>query len=217
MSELTLTIVNRNYSSWSLRAWLPLKTAGADFTEEVVLLGQADTAAQISLHSPTGLVPILRHGELVIWDSLAIAEYVAELFPDAGLWPEDSRVRAIARSVAAEMHSGFTAVRSNMPMNIRASYPGEGRAPGVDDDVIRIATIWESCRRDFGRDGDLLFGGFSIADAFFAPIVSRFRTYGVELDGAARDYMDALWAYPAMRSWVAVAKAEEWKVDRYDR
>jgi len=217
MSELTLTIGNRNYSSWSLRAWLPLQATGADFREEVVLLGQDDTATEISRHSPTGLVPVLRHGDLVVWDSLAIAEYVAELFPEAGLWPENSGARAIARSVTAEMHSGFTAVRGNMPMNIRASYPGEGHAPGVDDDVKRIATIWESCRRDFGRDGDLLFGGFTIADAFFAPIVSRFRTYGVELGGAARDYMDALWAYPTMRSWVAAAEAEEWRVDRYDR
>jgi len=217
MSELTLTIGNRNYSSWSLRAWLPLKATGADFRENVLLLGQDDTATEISRHSPTGLVPVLRHGNLVVWDSLAIAEYLAELYPDAGLWPEDSGARAIARSVTAEMHSGFTAVRGNMPMNIRASYPGEGRAPGVDDDVRRITSIWESCRRDFGRDGDLLFGGFTIADAFFAPIVSRFRTYGVELGGAARDYMDALWAFPAMRSWVAAAEAEEWRVDRYDR
>lgn len=217
MSEITLTIGNRNYSSWSLRAWLPLQATGANFREEVVLLGQEDTAAEISRHSPTGLVPALRHGDLVVWDSLAIAEYIAELFPGAGLWPEDPGVRAIARSVTAEMHSGFTAVRGNMPMNIRASYPGEGRGPGVDEDVRRISSIWESCRRDFGRGGDLLFGRFTIADAFFAPVVSRFRTYGVNVEGIARDYMDALWTYPAMHTWVEAAVAEEWKVDRYDR
>lgn len=217
MSEITLTIGNRNYSSWSLRAWLPLQATGADFSEEVVLLGQDDTATEISRHSPTGLVPVLRHGDLVVWDSLAIAEYLAEIYPVAGLWPEDARVRAIARSVTAEMHSGFTAVRGNMPMNIRASYPGEGRGPGVDDDIARISDIWRMCRHDFGAGGDLLFGHFTIADAFYAPVVSRFRTYGVELDGAARDYMEAVWAFPAMRDWVAKAQAEEWSVDRYDR
>ena len=217
MSELTLTIGNRNYSSWSLRAWLPLKATGADFTEEVVLLGQADTAAEISRHSPTGLVPVLRDGDLVIWDSLAIAEYLAGKFPDAGLWPSDPQVRAIARSVVSEMHSGYTAVRGNMPMNIRASYPGAGRAPGVDQDIERFTTVWESCRRDFGAGGDLLFGGFTIADAFFAPVICRFRTYGVEMGGIAGAYTDAVWALPAMRDWVTKASAEKWNVDRYDR
>jgi glutathione S-transferase len=162
-------------------------------------------------------VPVLRHGDLVIWDSLAIAEYVAELYPSSGLWPEDPQTRAIARSVTAEMHSGFTAVRGNMPMNMRASYPGEGRAAGVDDDIERIASIWNSCRRDFGGKGDLLFGSFTIADAFFAPVVSRFRTYGVELDGAARDYADALWNWPGMHEWTSAAETEDWTVDRYDR
>ncbi|MEX1310371.1 MAG: glutathione S-transferase family protein [Candidatus Sulfomarinibacteraceae bacterium] len=217
MSQLTLTIGNRNYSSWSMRAWLPLRAAGADVTEEVVLLGRDDTAAEISRHSPTGLVPVLRHGDLVIWDSLAIAEYAAELFPDAGLWPRDPRVRAVARSVTAEMHAGFTAVRGNMPMNIRASYPGEGRAPGVDADIARITSIWESCRRDYGQGGDLLFGGFTIADAFYAPVVSRFRTYGVEVGGAAGDYMEALWAFPAVRDWATAAENEAWVVERYER
>jgi glutathione S-transferase len=217
MSDLTLIIGNRNYSSWSLRAWLPLRVAGADFAVEVVLLGQEDTRSEISSRSPTGLVPVLRHGDLVVWDSLAISEYAAELFPDAGLWPADPHARAVARAVSAEMHSGFSAVRGNMPMNLRASYPGEGRAPGVDDEIARIAEIWTTCRREFGSGGDLLFGAFSIADAFFAPVVSRFRTYGVELDGIAREYMDAVWALPAMREWIAAAQAEEWTVDRYDR
>jgi glutathione S-transferase len=217
MSGLTLTIGNRNYSSWSMRAWLPLRATGADFTEQMVLLGRDDTAAGISRHSPTGLVPVLRHGDLVIWDSLAIAEYAAELFPEAGLWPVDPRTRAVARSVTAEMHSGFTAVRGNMPMNIRASYPGEGRGPGVDADIARITTIWESCRRDFGAGGDLLFGDFTIADAFYAPVVSRFKTYGVEVGGAAGAYMEALWADPAVREWVAEAEAEDWVVERYER
>lgn len=216
MNTLKITIGNRNYSSWSLRAWLVLEATGASFDEEVVLLGQPDTGAEISKRSPTGLVPALQDGDLVIWDSLAISEYLAEKFPDAGLWPTDEKARAIARSVAAEMHSGYTAVRGNMPMNLRASYPGAGRAPGVNNDISRITSVWESCRRDFGADGDLLFGDFTIADAFFAPVISRFRTYGVEVDGIASAYMNAVWALPAMRDWAAKAEAEEWKVERYD-
>lgn len=217
MTELTLVIGNRNYSSWSLRAWLPLKATGAAFGERVVLLGQPDTGAEISKLSPNGLVPALHDGDLVIWDSLAISEYLAERFPETGLWPADPNIRAVARSVAAEMHSGFTAVRGNMPMNIRASYPGQGRGPGVEEDVERIVEIWETCRRDFGAGGDLLFGDFTIADAFFAPVISRFRTYGVKVEGVAADYMDTVWALPAMREWVAGAEAEQWNVDRYDR
>lgn len=217
MSTLKITIGNRNYSSWSLRAWLVLEATGAAFEEDVVLLGQPDTGTEILKHSPNGLVPALRDGDLVIWDSLSIAEYLAEKFPEAGLWPADEKARAVARSVSAEMHSGYTAVRGNMPMNLRASYPGAGRAPGVDDDINRITSVWESCRRDFGSDGDLLFGGFTIADAFFAPVISRFRTYGVEIDGIAGAYMDSVWALPAMRDWAAKAEAETWKVERYDR
>lgn len=217
MKTLTLTIANRNYSSWSLRAWLAMEATGAAFDEVMILLGRPDTSTEIAKHSPNGLVPALLDGDLVIWDSLAIAEYLAEKFPEAGLWPSDPGVRAIARSVVAEMHSGYTAVRGNMPMNIRASYPDAGRGPGVEQDVQRITSVWESCRRDFGEGGDLLFGGFTIADAFFAPIISRFRTYGVEVTGVAATYMNAVWALPAMRDWVAKAEAEEWKVERYDR
>jgi glutathione S-transferase len=153
----------------------------------------------------------------VIWDSLAIGEYLAERFPEAGLWPADPDRRAIARSVVAEMHSGFPALRSAMPMNIRASYPGDDPGPEVDLDIRRIVAIWEACRRDFGAGGDFLFGGFSLADAFYAPVVSRFRTYGVDLDGAAGAYMTAVWAWPAVQSWVAAAEAEPWVVERYER
>jgi glutathione S-transferase len=217
VARFTLIIGNRNYSSWSLRAWLALKATGADFEEKLVLLGQTDTGEEISRYSPTGLVPALDDGERVIWDSLAIGEYLAEAFPEVGLWPASARLRALARSVVAEMHSGFFDLRSNMPMNIRASYPGEGRAPGVENDIRRILSIWESCRRDFGSDGELLFGHFTLADAFFAPVVSRFRTYGVPVEGLARDYMDAVWNLPAMREWIEKAASEPWTVERYDR
>lgn len=152
----------------------------------------------------------------MIWDSLSICEYLAERFPDSGLWPADHRVRATARSVVAEMHSSFMAVRSNMPMNLRASRPGAGRGPGVEEHIQRIVEIWETCRRDFRRDGDLLFGAFSIADAFYAPIVSRFRTYGVDPGGIAGEYMDAVWALPAMCDWAKKARSETLRVDRYE-
>lgn len=217
MSELTLVMGNRNYSSWSMRAWLALVATGAEFKEVVIPLGRADTADRIRRLSPNGLVPALHDGDLVISDSLAIGEYLAERFPEAGLWPDDARARAVARSVCAEMHSGFPAIRSNMTMNIRASYPGAGRGPGVDEEVDRVIEIWETCRRTFGSGGDLLFGGFTLADAFYAPVVSRFRTYGVEVGGVATAYMDAVWHLPAMLDWVGRANAEEWIVERYER
>jgi len=216
MAELTLIIANRNYSSWSLRAWLATQATGVDFDEVLVPLGRPETADEILRWSPSGRVPALRHGDLTIWDSLAVCEYLAERFPEAGLWPADRGARAVARSVAAEMHSSFMAVRGNMPMTIRASYPGAGRGPGVDEDVQRITTVWETCRREHGSDGDLLFGSFTIADAFFAPVISRFKTYGVAVEGVARDYMDAVWALPAVRDWVEKAHAEGMRVDRYE-
>ncbi|MCU0233159.1 MAG: glutathione S-transferase family protein [Thermoanaerobaculales bacterium] len=216
MNRLSLIIANRNYSSWSMRAWLALRTTGAPFDEVVVPLGEADTRDQILRWSPSGRVPALRDGELVVWDSLAICEHLAERFPEAGLWPTERSARAVARSVVAEMHSGFMALRSHMPMNLRASRPGAGRGPGVDDDIARIIAIWEACRRDFGAGGELLFGRFGIADAFFAPVVSRFLTYGVAPTGAAGAYMAALWAEPAVREWAEAARAESWRVARYE-
>jgi glutathione S-transferase len=217
MSMLTLIIANRNYSSWSLRAWLALEATGQPYDEVVIPLGRPETTEEILRWSPTGRVPALRDGEIVLWDSLAICEHLAELFPEAGLWPSEPHARAVARSVSAEMHSGFIYLRKHMPMNLRASYPGAGREPGVDEDIERITAIWEQCRGVFGGNGDLLFGDFTIADAFFAPVVSRFITYGVSPGGVAGAYMDAVWALPAMREWAEKARAEPWSVERYDR
>jgi len=217
MNKLTLVIANRNYSSWSLRAWLALEATGQPFDEVMIPLGRPETTEEILRWSPTGRVPALRDGEISLWDSLAICEHLAELFPEARLWPAEPRARAVARSVVAEMHSGFIALRKHMPMNLRASYPDAKREPGVAEDIDRITTIWQQCRRDFGGGGELLFGGFTIADAFFAPVVSRFTTYGVAPDGLAGDYMDAVWALPAMCDWAEKARAEPWSVDRYDR
>jgi glutathione S-transferase len=216
MSRPTLVIGNRNYSSWSMRAWLALRATGAEFDEVLVPLGRPETEAEILRWSPTGRVPALHDGGLVVWDSLAICEYLTEKFPAAGLWPEDPAERAAARSVTAEMHSGFTALRSQMPMNLRASRPLPERDPAVDEDIRRILEIWESCRRDFGAGGELLFGEFTIADAFYAPVASRFTTYGVEPEGAAGRYMDALWALPAVREWADAARAEDLRVPRHE-
>ena len=217
MSLPTLIIANRNYSSWSLRAWLALEATGQPFDEVLIPLGRPETTEEILRWSPTGCVPALNNGETVLWDSLAICEHLAESNPDAGLWPADPRARGAARSIVAEMHSGFVAVRKHMPMNLRASYPGAGREPGVDEDIARITAIWEECRTTYGSGGDLLFGQFTIADAFYAPIVSRFLTYGVSPRGVAGEYMDAVWALTAMRDWAEKARAEPWSVERYDR
>ncbi len=198
---LTLVIGDKNVSSWSLRPWLLLKQAGIPFTEHQIRLDRPDTKAEISKVSPSGRVPCLIDGDLAIWDSLSIAEYLAERFPDMALWPQDARARAIARSVCAEMHSGFQGLRSLWPMN----FAREGMRHltyGIDGDIARIGEIWERCRRDFGREGAFLFGAFSIADAMYAPVVSRFQTYGpVKLPQLADEWRAMMWARPAMREW----------------
>jgi glutathione S-transferase len=208
MSELTLVVGSKNYSSWSLRPYLALAHTGQPFREVVVPLDEPDTAAKIAQHSPSGRVPVLRHGTLTIWDSLAICEYLAETFPQARLWPEQKEARAVARSVVAEMHSGFSALRQNMTMDIRARKPGKGRAPGVAEDIARIQALWAECRSRFGQGGPFLFGHFSIADAFYAPVVTRFVTYEVELEAVSRAYRDAVLELPAMKAWSEAGRNE---------
>jgi glutathione S-transferase len=216
MANLKLIVGNQNYSSWSLRPYLPLKQVGAPFDLVVIPLRQADTAASIARHSPAGRVPILEHGDVSVWDSLAICEYLAETFPDARLWPADRAARAAARAVSAEMHSGFAALRSAMPMNIRAAKPGRALADDVRADVERITTIWRDCRKRFGAGGPFLFGAFSNADAMFAPVVTRFRTYGVTLGTEEAAYADAVWNLPAMQEWAAAARKEAFAIGVYD-
>jgi glutathione S-transferase len=205
---LTLVIANKNYSSWSLRAWLMLKQAGLDFEEVRIALNTPETQAQILQYSPSGRVPTLLHDQLIVWESLAICEYVAELVPDQHLLPEDRAARAIARAVSSEMHAGFRDLREYMPMDCRARLPGQGRQPGVQEDIDRITELWRNCRQQFGQGGDWLFGQFSIADAMFAPVISRFVTYEVELDPVSRAYADAVLALPAMQNWLSAAAAE---------
>ncbi len=208
MTRFTLAIGNYNYSSWSLRAWIALRHTGADFDVIRIPLDRPETKAAILAQSPAGKVPVLREGDLTVWDSLAICEYLAERFPAARLWPENREARATARSASAEMHAGFAALRRHMPMDCRARHPGAGHAPGVEADIARIVALWTDLRARFGAGGDMLFGHFTVADAMFAPVVSRFETYAVELDRVARDYVDAVLALPIMREWLAAAEAE---------
>lgn len=208
MSELALVIGNKNYSSWSLRPWIIMKHFGVQFQEICIPLYQPDTADKIQQYSPSGKVPVLIHDSQIIWDSWAICEYLAELFPDKHWWTENQFYRAIARSVTAEMHSGFQHLRENMPMNCCAKLPGQGLTAAVQKDINRITSIWQECRAKFGQGGKFLFGEFTIADAFFAPVVMRFVTYDVQLDNVSKDYMQAILALPVMQDWLEAAKVE---------
>ncbi|CAB3853624.1 glutathione S-transferase family protein [Achromobacter ruhlandii] len=204
----TLIIGNKNYSSWSLRPWLALRAAGVAFTEQKLGLFTESFARHLETLTPAGLVPVLLDGDLAVWDSLAICEYVAEQHPEARLWPQDARARARARSLTAQMHSGFGALRQALPMNIEAHLPGIDIPEAARQEISRMHAIWQDTRAEFGQGGPFLFGAFSIADAFFAPVVSRFVTYGIAAAGPVRDYMDAVLALPAMQEWMRDARAE---------
>ena len=214
MSEPTLVIGNKNYSSWSLRPWLAMKVAGIPFAEHRIPLYGPGSKAQILAYSPAGKVPCLADGDLRVWDSLSICEYLAEKHP--GLWPQDPAARALARSVSAEMHSGFANLRAKMSMNIRKRYPGLGRTPESMADVARIVSLWSDCRARYGKGGRFLFGAVSIADAMYAPVVLRFRTYEVELPADCRAYSDAVLALPAMQDWIAAAMAETESLPQFE-
>ena len=204
----TLVIANKNYSSWSMRAWLLMRQLGIDFEERRLALFSDEFAREILRYSPAARVPVLVVDGFAVWDTLAIAEYLAEAHPAAGVWPADPRARARARSICAEMHSGFSALRDAMPMNVEAKLPGLLWNVQVQADVERIAQIWSELRAGNAAQGPFLFGRFSAADAFFAPVVSRFDTYGVSLPQPCEDYRQAIRALPAMREWVAHALAE---------
>lgn len=211
---MKLILANKTYSSWSLRAWLAAKASGIAFSEELILLRQPDTRAQILRFSPSGKLPCLLDNGLAIWDSLAIAEYLAEEI--SPLWPLDGAARAIARSVSAEMHSGFQALRSQMPMNLRRQAPLPSISAELEADIRRIAQIWTECRSQFGGHDRFLFGAWSIADMMFAPVAFRFESYGVKLEGVAQDYLHSLLAHPHMREWKAAAAAESCVIPEYE-
>jgi glutathione S-transferase len=207
-----LYVGDYNLSSWSLRPWLALTIAGAPFETVRIRLDRPGTRAELARSSPTGKVPALHvpleGGDgIVIWESIAICEYVAERFPAAKLWPDDVGARAVARAVAAEMHAGFATLRREHPMNLLAHTP-RAPSPEAAADVARIRALWNDVRARYGARGPFLFGRFSIADAMFAPVVSRFRTYAIPTDAACEAYADAIWALPAMVAWRRLAEAE---------
>ncbi|PQA87092.1 glutathione S-transferase family protein [Hyphococcus luteus] len=209
MNDFTLGIGDKNLSSWSLRPWFLMTQAGIPFTEENIRLDRPETRGILKEKSPSGLVPYLIHGDVKIWDSLAIMEYLNELFPEKQLWPEDRQARALARSVAAEMHSGFSALRAVWPMMVTRKDMRHTTQSGVARDIERVDHLWSLCRKTYGAGGDFLFGRFSIADAIYAPVASRFTTYGpVELSPEAASYRDMMMALPAMQKWIEGAKAE---------
>ncbi|MGH6891078.1 MAG: glutathione S-transferase family protein [Dongiaceae bacterium] len=212
MADLTLVIGNKNYSSWSMRPWLALKKTGQPFREEGILLRQDETKGQILRHSPSGKVPVLHHGEVVAWESLAICEYLAEVFPAAGLWPAGPAARAHARAICSEMHAGFQRLRENLPMDVTRDRSRESRAHLVRDEIERIAAIWTEARVRWGArakgGGSFLYGDFSNADAMYAPVVTRFRTYGIVLDEVCNRYMGAVLEWPAFKEWEAGALGE---------
>ncbi len=218
MPDVTIILGNKRYSSWSLRGWLLLHQTGAAFEEIVIPLDQPRTKQEILSHNPAGRVPVIKFGDAVVWDSLAIAEYLHERFPAAGIWPADATARALARSVAAEMHAGFEAVRTYMPMDVCTHDPARGKraldkAP-VAADVDRVTAIWDDCRARYGQGSDFLFGAWCAADAMFAPVVTRFTTYNVPLQGLAGAYRKVVMAAPAMTEWITAAKAETWTIDQ---
>jgi glutathione S-transferase len=206
MSSATLTISSKNYSSWSLRGWLLCRMAGLDFEEKPVAVDDAEARQELLLLSPSVLVPRLTHGDVTVWDTLAIAEYLDEIAPEAGILPADQAVRAHCRAVSGEMHSGFYNLRSALPMNLKARHEAFKIFSGARPDVERIRAIWSECLEKYG--GPYLFGPLSLADAMYAPVCTRFRTYAVPLDPALSAYCERIFEWPLMQEWTAGAQAE---------
>jgi glutathione S-transferase len=214
-----LIIGNRNFSSWSLRGWLAMRQSGLPFTAKVVPLFAGDWAErqrEPDLAPSAGRVPVLWDGDVVVWDSLAILEHLADRVGADRFWPRDPAARALARSMVAEMHSGFTALRSACPQNLRARVAGFVPDAAVEADVLRILSLWAEARSRSGAGGPFLFGSFCAADIFFAPVAGRFVTYGLDIPGFARAYVEALWEHPWLAEWMAAARAESWSIPQYE-
>jgi glutathione S-transferase len=209
MPGLTLVIGNKNYSSWSMRPWVLMKQLGIAFEEKKLRFHSDEWDAEIERWSPSRLVPVLWRADQSVWDSLAITEALHEWFPDKGVWPRDAAARAFARSIAAEMHSGFRDLRSSMPMNIRTSHAGKGMSPEVQANIDRIERLWGEARQRFGSSGPFLFGAFSAADAMYAPVVMRFNTYAPRIGAESARYCEAMQAAPGIRAWVDEALKEK--------
>lgn len=212
MAKLHLVIANKNYSSWSLRPWMAMSMAGLPFDETIIPLDTPSTKKQIAKHSGGGRVPVLYHGKIKIWETLAILEYLAETFPEKNLWPKNKAARAMARAISNEMHAGFSNLRNACPMNLRRPQKPVVLNEGTRADIARIEEIWRECRKTYGKGGKFLFGKFCIADAMFAPVVSRFESYAVPVAIDTRTYMDAVMATKAFQSWKSAALKESWIV-----
>ncbi len=216
---MKLIIGNKNYSSWSLRGWLAMKQSGLSFEELTVNIGGEEwetVKRQSGEIMPSGKVPILWDGETVIWDSLAIMEYLGDKVGRDRYWPKDDAARGMARSMVAEMHSSFLNLRRTCPMNIRASHTGLEISDECKVDIVRILQLWAEARARFGQGGPFLFGTFGAADIFFAPVVSRFITYRIGVPGFAEAYMQAVWEHEWMQSWVSAAEEEQWVLEQYE-
>ncbi len=215
MAEASLPISSKNYSSWSLRGWLLCKMAGRDFDERIAPIDDPATRAELLLLSPSFLVPCLEHGPVKVWDTLAIAEYLNEIRPDAGLLPADPAARSHCRAISGEMHSGFANLRSALPMNLKARHPGFKVWAGAQADINRVTAIWRECLQRYG--GPYLFGAKpTIADAMYAPVCTRFATYDVKLDPASTAYRDLILRWPPMQHWCDAAKTEPEDVEELD-
>jgi glutathione S-transferase len=214
MAKPELIVGNKNYSSWSLRPWLAFVMAGVPFREVFVRIMVPETPKALAKYRATGKVPLLKHNDLVIWDTLAIIEYAAETWSTKPIWPKNKKARARARSVSAEMHSSFGALRNACPMNLRRpkKLPPGGISPAVAKDVARIEAIWAECRKEFGKGGPFLFGKFSAADAMFAPVATRLDTFAIPVTKTSRSYMDAIFATPAFKQWKTDAAKETWVI-----
>jgi glutathione S-transferase len=212
--SLRLIIGNKNYSSWSLRPWIAMKVAGLPFEETVLPLYQPGSRDAVLKYSPTGKVPVLVDGDMVIWESLAILDHLADRFPNAKMWPLDPAARAHARAISAEMHAGFADLRNHCPMNMRRDRSRKRElTPAVEANVARIDALWQDARARFGRGGPFLFGTFGAADAMYAPVVSRFASYSIPVSAPSRTYMDAMMALPAWKEWEAAGRIEPWVME----
>ncbi|NQX95469.1 MAG: glutathione S-transferase family protein [Erythrobacter sp.] len=217
---MKLILGNKNYSSWSLRGWLAAKQSGLSF-EELTVPIKGDTWDQAKremgeIQPSQGKVPILWDGDTVVWDSLAILEYLADKVGRDRFWPKDESARGMARSMVAEMHSSYVALRTDMPMNVRRRMPLESVSDATKADIVRILQLWAEARARHGSSGPFLFGTFGAADIFYAPVVSRFLTYGIGVPGFAQSYMQAIWEHEWMRDWVAASEAEEWVIEQFE-
>jgi glutathione S-transferase len=212
MAKLHLVIANKNYSSWSLRPWMAMTMAGLPFDESMIPLDTSTTKKEIAEHSGAGRLPVLHHGKVTIWETLAILEYLAETFPEKNLWPKSKAARAVARAISNEMHAGFTGLRNACPMNLRRPHKPVVVNEATGADIARIEEIWRECRKTYGKGAKFLFGKFCNADAMFAPVVTRFETYAIPVAKDTRAYMDAVMATKAFQSWKVAALKETWIV-----